>query len=95
VAKLLLLIISAFSVFISLTTVTYAWWDSSKEVTQASILIGVWQTETNIWQPNEIYSEGDIVLWNGQLWVRNSRGSGSNIEPNTAPPGRNFWIPLD
>lgn len=64
-------------------------WDRAITYEEQSLAIGSWR-EFSTWDPNTIYSIGNIVFHNGQYWIRISDAK-SKIEPSTMPPGRNFW----
>ena len=68
----------------------HAFWGTilgSPATASAQILIGEWN-QFPLWQPDEEYTEGDIVYWEGQFWVRTRQAGGSNVEPGS-PAG---WV---
>jgi hypothetical protein len=87
------------------TQTTHAYWANSINViqdsSQATVLIGSWDFDDGIpeWTPNpdEPYQAGDIVEYNGNFYVRTSRGGGpvgSMFAPDSFL-GWLFWDPYD
>jgi predicted ribosomally synthesized peptide with SipW-like signal peptide len=82
---------------------TYAYWSSSvsgnNSVVQGIITIGTWEQEeeTAEWVSGQTYQPGDVVEYNGNLYVRTSIGGGP-VGGLFAPDsflGWLFWSPTN
>lgn len=98
-------LIALIGIMLFFTQTTLAYWASdisgNSENTQAIVSIGTWDFDDGIpeWvsDPDEPYEEGDIVEYNGNLYIRNSRG-GSNagsLFPPDSFLGWIFWDPTN
>ncbi len=59
-----------------------------------SLLVEELNSPIESFDPNRVYQKGEIVLFEDQLWLRDSDTS-NTIPPGTNRPNRNFWKPLD
>ena len=59
-----------------------------------SLLVEELNSPIESFDPNRVYQKGEIVLFEDQLWLRDSDAS-NTIPPGTNRPNRNFWKPLD
>ena len=71
-----------------------AFWNNTIVSESVSIQIGEWEFESIEWDPNKQYLTGEIVEFEGKLWIKTQDGGGT-VMPSTNPPGRNFWQVLE
>ena len=89
--KILLTIIALLSLFTF--PIAHAFWNNTIVSESVTIEIGEWEFIME-WDPDRQYFEGEIVEFEGQLWIKTSDGGGT-VQPSTRPPGTNFWQLLE
>lgn len=90
--RLFFMIIAIVLIMILFSVKIESYWDKTSvntTVDYAQITIGEWIFAEE-WQEEIEYNEGDTVLFEGNYYVRNNRGSGNNTSPGSNS-GKNFW----
>ncbi len=91
ILKLSLIIVMVFTLSLTVDQ-SYAYWstvDSANTDVTGTVTLGTWVAP---WDPNVTYNTGDLVYYNGTVWV-SLKTSNSGKEPSLSKPNSNWWTP--